>query len=171
MQVKKTGLIPKSLLITEISNAYNVPENDINVHWFAREEEVLFILKTQDTDIFSTVTETTLEEEEIFEIVKSILHDKNISFHSTRNKITDDFKGVEFTYGDVKCDVVGDVEDFIPTASVVGFCMVIIDAIAVKVNKFNVTYKDTTPIVTINDKRVLMSIEDINKLKKDTRGN
>lgn len=98
MEIIRRGLVTDEQIKKAISKKYDVSIDDIKVTYNSYHQSADYSFIKNEGGQFSTTSINKLDDDELFEIIKIILHEEKIGFHSTSAKFAIDPKSNEIEY-------------------------------------------------------------------------
>ena len=105
MEIIRNGLVTDEQIKEAISEKYDVSLDNIKVTYNVYHQSANYSFVKNEGGKFSTMSNNKLDDDELFGIIKSILHEEKISFHSIKpryviNSKSDEtrYVGFSFTY-------------------------------------------------------------------------
>ena len=105
MEIIRNGLVTDEQIKEAISEKYDVSLDNIKVTYNVYHQSANYSFVKNEGGKFSTISNNKLDDDELFEIIKIILHAEKISFHSIKpryaiNSKSDEtrYVGYSFTY-------------------------------------------------------------------------
>ena len=105
MEIIRNGLVTDEQIKEAISEKYDVSLDNIKVNYNVHHQSANYSFIKNEGGKFSTMSNNKLDDDELFGIIKSILHAEKISFHTIKpryviNSKSDEtrYVGYSFTY-------------------------------------------------------------------------
>ena len=98
MEIIRNGLVTDEQIKEAISEKYDVSLDNIKVTYNVYHQSVNYSFIKNEGGKFSTMSNNKLDDDELFEIIKIILHAEKISFHSIKPRYVMNSKSAETRY-------------------------------------------------------------------------
>ena len=98
MEIIRNGLVSDEQIKEAISEKYDVSLDNIKVTYNVYHQSANYSFIKNEGGKFSTISNNKLDDDELFEIIKIILHAEKISFHSIKPRYVINSKSAETRY-------------------------------------------------------------------------
>lgn len=98
MEIIRNGLVTDEQIKEAISEKYDVSLDNIKVTYNVYHQSANYSFIKNEGGKFSTMSNNKLDDDELFEIIKIILHAEKISFHSIKPRYVINSKSAETRY-------------------------------------------------------------------------